>query len=118
HWEMKSPTPLKLSRDSMDLSLWCWQQQAAQLCLGGHWQQGKTWQGNLNITALPLAIFSAFLPEKTTVEGTIAGSAQVHGEAHQLMQARMNLSASAGRLTQVTPEGENLVFPHRGLQAK
>jgi translocation and assembly module TamB len=117
-WEMMSPTPLTLSRGGIDLALWCWQQQAAQLCLEGSWQQGKAWQASLNITDFPLAVFTSFLPEKTTLEGTIMGKAQVQGEAHQLMQAGVRLNASAGRLIQVTPEGQTLIFPHRGLQAK
>jgi translocation and assembly module TamB len=118
HWEMIKPTPLALSRNSMDLAPWCWQQQAAQLCLGGSWQQGEAWQASFDMTDFPLAMFASLLPEKTTLEGTIAGKARVRGEAHQLMQAQVRLSASAGRLIQVTPEGQTLIFPHHGLQAK
>ncbi|MGR6034249.1 MAG: translocation/assembly module TamB domain-containing protein [Candidatus Nitrosoglobus sp.] len=118
HWEMIKPTLLAFSRNSMDLAPWCWRQQAAQLCLDGSWQQGKAWQGSFDMMDFPLAKLASLLPEKTTLEGTIAGKARVRGEAHQLMQARVRLSASAGRLIQATSEGQTLIFPYHGLQAK
>ncbi len=116
HWEMINATPLSLSHNTLDLSVWCWQQQAAELCLGSHWQQGEAWQAQLKITDFPLAVFNSLLPEKTTLEGTLAGNAQIRGEAHQLMQAQVQLRTSAGRLTQVTPEGQTLTLPYQGLE--
>lgn len=117
HWEMINAMPLTLSRDSLNLSTGCWQRQTAELCLGGHWQRGKAWQAHLNITDFPLAVFTSLLPEKMALEGILAGNAQIRGEAHQLMRAQVQLRTSAGRLIQVTPEGQTLNFPYRGLKA-
>ncbi|QBQ54036.1 translocation/assembly module TamB domain-containing protein [Nitrosococcus wardiae] len=118
HWETAAPASLTLSPSQVDLAPWCWQQQRAQLCLGGHWQQGGVWQARLRMADFSLAVLAPLLPEKTTLEGTIAGEARVQGEAHQLAQAQLQLNASAGQLAQVTPEGQILRFAHEGGQVK
>lgn len=117
-WETVAPTPLTLSRDSIALAPWCWQRQPAQFCLGGSWRQGGDWQGSFDIKDFSLALLAPLLPEKTVLEGSIAGRGQVQGEAHQLLQAQLQLGISAGHLIQAMPEGEPLRFPHQGVQAK
>ncbi|KFI23772.1 translocation/assembly module TamB domain-containing protein [Nitrosococcus oceani] len=118
HWEAVSATSLTLSRSNIDLAPWCWRQQSAQLCLGGSWQEESFWRGSFKLEDFPLAMLGPLLPEKTALEGVIGGEVQAQGEAHQLVQARMQLAASGVQLTQVTPEGQSLRFPYQDMQAR
>ncbi|ADE13421.1 protein of unknown function DUF490 [Nitrosococcus halophilus Nc 4] len=117
-WETAAPAPLTLSPSRVDLAPWCWQQQSAQLCLGGGWQQGGVWQASLGMADFPLAVLAPLLPEKTTLEGTVAGEARMQGEARQLAQAQLQLNVSEGQLAQVAAEGQTLRFSHQGAQVK
>ncbi|ADJ29498.1 translocation/assembly module TamB domain-containing protein [Nitrosococcus watsonii] len=117
-WEAPGSTPLMLSRSQVDLAPWCWQRQSAQLCLGGGWQEEGPWQGSFKLANFPLAMLGPLLPEKTALEGMVAGEAQVQGESHLLAQARMQFAVSGGQLTQVTPEGQSLRFPYQGAEAR
>lgn len=118
HWKMPRPTSLALSPSNIDLAPWCWQQQAARLCLEGSWQQGGMWHTGFDIRNFSLAMLAPLLPEQTALKGMLEGKARIQGDAHQLARASLQLHASAGRLSLVTPEGQKLNFPYQGVQTK
>ncbi|CAB1274646.1 translocation/assembly module TamB domain-containing protein [Candidatus Nitrosacidococcus tergens] len=117
-WNTVKPTSLILNNQIAQLAPWCWQQEKAQLCLNGNWQQNKPWDARFNITDLSLATFTSFLPKHTSIVGTIEGFTSIKGIKSQLMYASGHFVASPGEIIQTNPEEEKLTFIHRGLTTK
>ena len=97
-WQLRSATPLMVTRDQLQLSPLCWQQQQALLCLHGQRQQNE-WQASLRAEHLNESLLSSWLPRDLQLKGEAALNASLTYTPQQPLVAEASVTLSKGNIS-------------------
>ncbi len=95
-WELQAPAQLQIHAEHISLAQTCLRQGGSLLCLKGQSQgQGLAaqWQGEAQLTQLPLALFSPWMPASLQLQGNANAQTRISGTGGQWQT--FNLSSDA-----------------------
>jgi len=98
NWSLKSPALFNLKQDEISLAQVCLIKQNAHVCTDFQ-NKNESWNTHLNISQLPLKLFSSWLPPDLKLEGVANASAEVNFNAHDKLTAKAKVSLPPGSLS-------------------
>jgi translocation and assembly module TamB len=102
-WRLASPAALALGRTVRAEPL-CWASGEARVCAAGSTGEGRSWKGELTVSALPLGLLQSLLPKELEVAGALEARVTASGTANGGLRAQASLSLPGAALT--VPMGE------------
>jgi translocation and assembly module TamB len=107
-WQQVTPAPLELSLQQSRLAALCLQEQAAQLCLEGEWQNTAGLQTKITAQGLPLRHIEPLLPPRLAAMGDISGSATLQHNPGERLTLDGDFALREGRLTLFEADGKTV----------
>jgi translocation and assembly module TamB len=105
-WQLATPAPLELSLQQARIAGLCLQEQQAQLCLEGQWQNTAGLQAKITVKGLPLRQLNPLLAPRLAAEGEIAGSTALQFNPGELLALDGDFVLNDGRLTLFEVDGK------------
>ena len=112
-WKLLSASNGRFEAGLAELSPACFGSGDTELCLQAT-KKGQNIQSSIAIDQLPLAMLSKWLPDNVSVEGDIAGDANLEWEGATKLSGELELHTSGGQIL-VTPEDTESNTPERIL---
>ena len=103
-WQLQQPAPLQLAQNKASVDNACLASQPSKVCLQGNWSAEEGGRGNVELTALDLSRFAAFLPQELGINTQLNGQANGSQSADGQLQGELDLTLSPGQLTFTAPE--------------
>lgn len=99
NWALERNTPISVSTKKITLGDFCLRHKTGKACAQADWQPQGPALAMLNITAMPLAVVNAFMPDKAALlHGELNLQSQYQQTAHGVAQANAELTLSAGHV--------------------
>lgn len=99
NWDLERSTPITASAKQVKLGDFCLRHNTGKACAQADWQPQGPAFATLDITAMPLAIVNALMPDKAArLHGEINLQSQYQQNAHGAAQANAELTISAGHV--------------------
>lgn len=123
-WRLASPAPLAVSTAGAGSARWgrlCWVSDGARLCSRGSWAGGGdgggggggTWQAELLVDGVPVALARPLLPPEVQLSGRIDGRLEAAAGPTGVLDAQASFTLGPGRLVYAADGGE-VSLPYRG----
>jgi translocation and assembly module TamB len=113
-WHLQQPAALSLGAASARAELLCLIREGARLCAEGDWQADGEAHASVDLAALPVAWFKAFLPEQfNAVTGMLSASGKI--SQADTLQAQVQAALTPGELVLVGA-AEDVRVPHSGAR--
>lgn len=100
-WTLRSPVPLRLSRDHVQIDEACMEADPASVCAGGAWSSAGAWRVRSSLDRMPLRMADPMLPAGWSLTGELTGQFDVEVGTRGELAATMDLSAMPGSLSYV-----------------
>lgn len=119
-WILQDPLALRVGRAEAVAEPSCWGHREARACAGGEWRRDRGWRANMELDALPLALFQPLLPPQTALTGTLDGTATAARSAEGVLTLQATLTPGPGTLRYVreTDEPATVAFRDARLEAE
>ena len=115
HWRQQESAELRLGKSAASLSPWCWQHEAARICLEGR-RAGNGWLADLTMERLDLAWLQPWVPRNDLfVTGLAEGNAHISYRDGRLDGSRANLRLYQGGLDYLLAEEDRYRVAYREI---
>lgn len=120
NWALAHPTALQASAQAAKLKDFCLQREGSKVCANLDWQAQGATLADLSISALPLAMLNAFMPDSAAqLSGEINLNSHYQQNAKGVASADAELTISPGHVALDSGVADEPYLVHwRGLTAK
>ncbi len=96
-WALQQPSEISVGRANARVDTVCMDGSLGLVCIGGDWQGGATWQGELSVAQFDLEGLTRWLGEDGLIaRGTVAGTVIVEADERGFVQLGGGLGLTAG----------------------
>ena len=114
NWTLKAPVALNISNASVTMDRLCWQNgEQARLCASLA-KQADIWQSHVNMSKLPLHLFSTWLPPDLILDGVTDASAKLRLQLPDQLSGQAHIELPAGAVSYPLIEGERERWEYHG----
>ncbi len=112
--QLKAPAALNISDASVTMDRLCWQNsEQARLCASLA-QQADVWQSHLDMSKIPLQLFSIWLPPELILDGVVDASAELRLQLPDQLTGQAHIELPAGAVSYPLIEGERERWEYHG----
>ncbi len=111
--KLKSPAKLAITQNTLQIDPLCWTSRQGQVCIHLQHKNG-TWQSQLNMNTLPLALLSPWLPPDLKLDGVVDATAELQYQTPNRLLGKAHISLPAGTVTYPLIEGEHDHWEYSG----
>lgn len=103
NWHLQTPTPLLLSKETLEISPFCLLNNKVKFCMSSQWQKGKTFTADIKGEKVPLDVFNPWLGD-FTLHGEVNASTKITAIPNNTPSIDLNVELIPGVFDYIVDE--------------